>query len=240
MSLNREELLEKIKKYYDGFSFDGLTRVYNPYKIKDQKEFIQKKVSINFTNSKEIENASVESFLYQAGYLTISEKKGNMIILDYPNEEVSISMTQLILDNFYKITDYMGLGYELWEATKNADIKKIVDIFNEALKPIPYDDYPNRGEFWYRSLFMMLLYATKLLSFPEPHTFDGRPDIVIPFDDCIIILEFKFVENEKEIDKKRAEGQEQVNRYAETYANFNKKIITAVFIANDEKRQITL
>ena len=271
MSLNREELLEKIKKYYDGFSFDGITRVYNPFsvlnffdegnfynywydsatpsflakylqshKIKDQKEFIHKKVSINFTNSKEIENTSVESFLYQAGYLTISEKKGNMIILDYPNEEVSISMTQLILDNFYKITDYMGLGYELWEATKNADIKKIVDIFNEALKPIPYDDYPNRGEFWYRSLFMMLLYATRLLSFPEPHTFDGRPDIVIPYDDCIIILEFKFAENEKEVDKKRAEGQDQVKRYADSYANFKKKIITAVFVANDEKRQITL
>ena len=144
MSLNREELLAKIKDYYDGFSFDGKVRVYNPFsvlnffdegnfynywydsatpsflakylkkhKIKDQKEFIHKKVSINFTSSKEIETASVESFLYQTGYLTIKEKKENMIILDYPNEEVSISMTQLILDNFYKITDYMGLGYEI-------------------------------------------------------------------------------------------------------------------------------
>ncbi len=271
MSLNREELLAKIKDYYDGFSFDGKVRVYNPFsvlnffdegnfynywydsatpsflakylkkhKIKDQKEFIHKKVSINFTSSKEIETASVESFLYQTGYLTIKEKKENMIILDYPNEEVSISMTQLILDNFYKITDYMGLGYEIWEAINNADIKKIVNIFNEALKPIPYDDYPNRDEFWYRSLFVMLLYATRLLVFPEPHTFDGRPDIVIPYGDYIIIFEFKFAENEKEIDKKRVEGQGQVKRYSETYSNQNKQIITAVFIANDEKRQIVM
>ena len=87
---------------------------------------------------------------------------------------------------------------------------------------------------------MMLLYATRLLSFPEPHTFDGRPDIVIPYDDCIIILEFKFAENEKEVDKKRAEGQDQVKRYADSYANFKKKIITAVFVADDKKRQIVM
>ena len=272
MSLNREELLEKIKKYYDGFSFDGITRVYNPFsvlnffdegnfynywydsatpsflakylqshKIKDQKEFIHKKVYINFTNSKEIENTSVESFLYQAGYLTISEKKGNMIILDYPNEEVSISMTQLILDNFYKITDYMGLGYELWEATKNADIKKIVDIFNEALKPIPYDDYPNRGEFWYRSLFMMLLRGgAGVTSFQESFSKDGRADLVIPFDDKIIIIEFKFADNSKEIDKKRAEAQEQLKRYAESYKNERKKIITVALIADNEKKQVEI
>ncbi|MBR0519519.1 AAA family ATPase, partial [bacterium] len=270
-SMSKQELLDKIKKYYDGFSFNGITKVYNPfsvlnffdegefynywydsaspsflakylqkYKIKDPKEFIQKKVSINFTNSKEIENASVESFLYQAGYLTISEKKENIIILDYPNEEVAISMTQLALDNFYKITDYMSIGDELWEATENSNMKKVVDIFNEALKPIPYDDYSNRNEYWYRGLFMMLLKATRILAFPEVHTFDGRSDIVIPYDDFIIIIEFKFAENDKEVDKKRIEGQEQVKRYAESYLNLNKQIITAVFIANDEKRQVSL
>ena len=270
-SMDRQELLNKIKEYYDGFSFDGITRVYNPFsvlkffregnfynywydsatpsflakylqkhKIKDQKAFIQKKVPINFTNSKEIENANVESFLYQAGYLTISEKKENMIILDYPNEEVSISMTQLILDNFYKITDYISIGDELWESTKNADIKKIVKIFNEALKPIPYDDYSHRNEYWYRGLFMMLLKATRILAFPEVHTFDGRSDIVIPYDEFIIILEFKFAKNEKEIDKKRIEGQEQVKRYAEIYSNLNKQIVTAVFVADDKKRQVIL
>ncbi len=271
MSMNKQELLNKIKEYYDGFSFDGITRVYNPFsvlnffkkgefhnywynsatpsflvkylkkhKIKDQKEFINKKVSIDFTNLREIENASVESFLFQSGYLTIAEKQENIITLDYPNEEVRNSMTQLTLDNFYNITDYMNLGYEIWEATKNADIKKIVDIFNEALKPIPYDDYPNRNEFWYRSLFMMLLYATRLLVFPEPHNFQGRPDIVIPFDDHIIIIEFKFAKNSKSVASKKKEGEKQVAQYAETYKKSNKKIITAVFVANDRKRQIIL
>ena len=268
ISMNKEELLKKIKYYYDGFSFDGITKVYNPFsvlnffdegefgnywynsatpsflakylkkhKIKDQKEFTNKKVSIDFTNSREIENASVESFLYQAGYLTIVKREGNMITLYYPNEEVRSSMTQLSLDSFYNITDYMNLGYELWEATKNADIKKIVDIFNEALKPIPYDDYPNRGEFWYRSLFMMLLYTTRLLAFPEPHTFDGRPDIVIPFDDRLIILEFKFAKTSSEVDKKLERAEDQVAHYAESYKLAGKEIVTAVIVIDNEKKQ---
>ena len=33
LSLTKEELLQKIKRHYDGFSFDGKTRVYNPFSI---------------------------------------------------------------------------------------------------------------------------------------------------------------------------------------------------------------
>ncbi|MBR0519578.1 AAA family ATPase, partial [bacterium] len=32
-SIDKQELLDKIKKYYDGFSFDGKTRVYNPFSV---------------------------------------------------------------------------------------------------------------------------------------------------------------------------------------------------------------
>ena len=44
----------------------------------------------------------------------------------------------------------------------------------------------------------------------------------------------------KEVDKKRAEAQEQLKRYAESYKNEGKKVITAVFVADNEKRQIVL
>ena len=33
MNLTHEELLERLKDYYDGFSFDGVTRIYNPFSI---------------------------------------------------------------------------------------------------------------------------------------------------------------------------------------------------------------
>ena len=102
LSMNREELLNKIKEYYDGFSFDGETRVYNPFsvlnffdknrfknywyvsgsptflrnyllnhRIKNPDKYEEMTVAENFADKREIESASVESFLYQAGYLTI-------------------------------------------------------------------------------------------------------------------------------------------------------------------------
>ena len=87
---------------------------------------------------------------------------------------------------------------------------------------------------------MMLLNATGLTAYPEPHDFQGRSDVVIQFEDHIIIIEFKFAKTSAEVAKMRKQGEEQVAKYAETYKNSNKKVITAVFVANDEIRQITL
>ena len=42
MGLSKEELLEKIKYFYNGYSWDGKTYVYNPFStllFLDKKEF---------------------------------------------------------------------------------------------------------------------------------------------------------------------------------------------------------
>lgn len=56
----------------------------------------------------------------------------------------------------------------------------------------------------------------------------------------IIIIEFKFAKTLTEVAKMQKQGEEQVAKYAETYANTNKKVITAVFVADDEQRQIVM
>ena len=272
-SMSKKELLDKIKEYYDGFSFDGITRVYNPFsvlkffkekyfynywynsatpsflakylkkhKIKNPKEYINQKVTIDFTNASEIETADVESFLFQAGYLTIKEKRGNVIILDYPNEEVRSSMYSLFLENFYNIKEYAVFSDDIWEALEEENINKIVQTFNKGLKGIPYDDYKDRDEYWYRSLFLMLLSVAKIIYFAEVHTYQGRSDVVIVFKDKIIVIEFKFAKESKDVPAKKKEGEDQIKDrdYASPYANTNKKIITAVFVADDKKRQIVM
>ncbi len=297
LSFDRKELLATIKKYYDGFSFDGIVRVYNPFsvlnffkqgnfgnywynsalffppskkelnvssflakylkshKIKAPKEYTQKKVYEDFTNSHEIESTSVESFLYQAGYLTISERKGNILILDYPNEEVKSSMDRLFLENFYNIQDDAEFSNDIWESLEAENIPQVVSIFNESLKAIPenifapsiegekkQDDYKDRDESWYRSLFLMLLSGAKITYFSEVHTFRGRPDVVVSFrDKLVVVIEFKFALTSKDVNKKRKEGEEQIKSrdYASAYKS-TKKIITAVFVADDEKRQIII
>ena len=196
----------------------------------------------DFTSSHEIESTSVESFLYQAGYLTIKERIGNRLILDYPNEEVKSSMDRLFLANFYNIKDDAKFSNDIWEFLEAENIPQIVNIFNEALKGVPYEDYKNRDEYWYRSLFLMLLSGAKITYFAEVHTFKGRSDVVISFKDkLIIVIEFKFAKNSRGVFYQRKKGKEQIKSrdYASVYKN-TKKIITAVFIANDEKRQISL
>ena len=277
--LTNEELLQKIKRHYDGFSFDGKVRVYNPYsilnffsdqefnnywynsatpsfladylkthQIDDINEFRHLKVPSDFANEHEIEKSTPESFLFQAGYLTIEKKESKesvTLTLDYPNEEVKKSISRLFLQDIYKIRKYKSLGDELWESVKalnEGNIENIVDIFNNALEKIPYNDFPkNKNEYWYRSLFVMLLRGgAGVSSFQESYTKDGRSDLVIPFDDKIIIIDFKFANTSKEVDKKRLEGEEQVKQYAKTYENEGKKIITVVLVADNRKRKVVI
>ena len=280
LSLTKEELLAKIKRHYDGFSFDGKTRVYNPFSIlnffSDQEfnnywynsstpsflvdyfkqhqidnieKFRHIKVSSDFANEQEIEKATPESFLFQAGYLTIEKKERKdesvILTLDYPNEEVKQSISRLFLRNIYKIEKYIPLGDALWQSIKalnEGNIENIVEIFNNALGKIPYSDFPkNQNEYWYRSLFVMLLRGgAGVTSFQESYTSEGRSDLVIPFDDKIIIIEFKFAKSSKSVPKSRIEGEEQVKQYAKTYENENKKIITIVLVADNRKRKVSL
>ena len=146
------------------------------------------------------------------------------------------------MDNFYNINNYATLSDDIWESLEEENINKIVEIFNKGLKSIPYDDYKDRDEYWYRSLFLMLLNVAKITYFAEVHTYQGRSDVVIVFDDKIIVIEFKFAKISKDVSMKREEGEHQMqNRdYASAYANLNKKVITAVFVANDEKKQVIL
>ncbi len=280
LSLTKEELLQKIKRHYDGFSFDGKTRVYNPFSIlnffNDQKfnnywynsgtpsflvDYFKQhqindidklrhiKVTSDFADEQEIEKATPESFLFQAGYLTIEKWESigdsEILTIDYPNEEVKKSISRLFLKDIYKIDRYIPLGDNLWKAIKalnEGNIENIVEMFNNALGKIPYNDFPkNQNEYWYRSLFVMLLRGgAGVTSFQESYTSEGRSDLIIPFDDKIIIIEFKFAKSSKGVPKARAEGEEQVKQYAKTYENEGKKIITVVLVADNRKRKVVL
>ena len=54
MGISRDELLVRLRDYYDGFSFDGQTRLYNPFSI------------LQFLNKGELRN-----YWYTSGLPTI-------------------------------------------------------------------------------------------------------------------------------------------------------------------------
>lgn len=104
LGVSKIALADHLRAHYDGFSFDGVTRVYNPFSTlcffrmkkfqnfwfdSGQSSFVAsyikkhslnperlrgKEVYENFTAAHEIENAEPESFLFQAGYLTLRER----------------------------------------------------------------------------------------------------------------------------------------------------------------------
>ena len=269
MNLNRDELREKIKCYYDGFCFDGKIRLYNPFsllnffiddkfgnywyksgsptfiikymkehEIQDPDEYRHLEVASDFADSHEIERSTPESFLYQSGYLTIEKWEGDVITLDYPNEEVRKSIVRMYLDEIYHVKRYITLGTQLWKALEGGDIEATVELFNTAIAAVPYDDFPKRDEFWYRSLFLMLLRGAGIISYAEVHTFRGRADLVIQFNNLIVVLEFKFAA--KNVEKMKAEGLEQLKdrEYSKTYDTEGRKVVTAVLVADDQERKI--
>ena len=271
MSIMQNELLEKIRNYYDGFSFDGKNRLYNPFsilnffgdkkfgnywytsgspafivkymkehKIQNPEEYRHIEVPQDFSDSQEIESSTPESFLYQSGYLTIEKWENDVITLDYPNEEVKKSLVRMYLNEVYQIKRFITLGNEIWKALDTGDISEVIRLYNIALSEIPYDDFPNRDEFWYRSLFLMLLRGAGVVAYAEVHTFKGRSDVIVQFERKVVILEFKFAEKSYDVNKKKNEGLEQMkNReYDKAYSADGREVISRVIVADDEARQV--
>ena len=149
----------------------------------------------------------------------------------------------MYLDKIYRVKRYITLGAQIWEALSEGNLKTVVELYNMALAGVPYDDFPNRNEFWYKSLFLMLLRGAEIISYTEVHTYKGRADLVIQLKSRIIVLEFKFAKNKFEVGKKISEGQNQIadREYSESYgADKNFEILTAVLVANDEERCIRI
>lgn len=132
LSMSKEALLEKMKIWYNGFSWDGVTRVYNPFgtlnflsnldfrnywfstgnpkfligQMRKQEYFNVENISANSITFEtfDIENIELVSLLFQTGYLTIKEKMRGTdeMILDYPNKEVRESMYQFLIKDLAK------------------------------------------------------------------------------------------------------------------------------------------
>ncbi|MBO4334602.1 MAG: AAA family ATPase [Desulfovibrio sp.] len=269
-NIKTDDLLKTLKEYYDGFSFDGVTRVYNPFSIlvyfsrmeignywyesgspsfivnwmKEHQIYAPENyrhidVDSNFTNYQEVEEAAPESFLFQSGYLTIEKKSGMKLTLDYPNAEVLNSITAMYLNTIYKIRAFRTLGAEIWKALEACDLARLVQLLNRGLADVAYEDFPGRDEFWYRSLFRMLLRGADVVTHAEVHTSKGRSDVVVQWKNTVIVLEFKFAAHSADVERVKTQGLQQMRekRYAEGYVGNHRKVLACVIVADDEKRQ---
>lgn len=132
LGVDRQRLLEGIREWYNGYSWDGVRRVYNPFgvlrffaaqrftnfwfstgsprfliaQMRKMEIFDVENTPANNTTFEryDIENLDLTSILFQAGYLTVKELDlwTGDMILDYPNKEVRQSMYQFLIDDLAK------------------------------------------------------------------------------------------------------------------------------------------
>jgi Predicted AAA-ATPase len=121
LEMSREELLEQMKIWYDGYTWDGVTEVYNPcvmHNFLDDQVFnsywfvlgtpnflihqLRKHdlfnveniiVDSNIFDKDNIEHLGLVSLLFQTGYLTVKELYSTTgdMVLNFPNKDVKES-----------------------------------------------------------------------------------------------------------------------------------------------------
>ncbi|MBR0279810.1 MAG: PD-(D/E)XK nuclease domain-containing protein, partial [Synergistaceae bacterium] len=228
--------------WYESGSPSFIVEWMKEHQILDPEEYRHIVINSNdFISAQEIEQADAASFLYQSGYLTIEKKEELLLTLDYPNREVRNSLSSMYLKLVYRVEGYALLGNQIWKALREGDIPEIVRLYNTALAGVAYEDYgKNINEFWYRSMFVMLLRGAGIISYSEPHTSKGRADVVIQFKNLTVVLEFKISKTSAGVEEMKRVGAQQIveRGYAESYGGDGREIITAVLVADVEKREV--
>ncbi len=117
-----------------------------------------------------------------------------------------------------------------------------MELYNTALAGIPYEDFAKRDEYWYRSLLLMLLRGAGISALGEIHSCKGRADVLINFPKLSVVLEFKFALKSSEVEKKMLEGEKQLEdrEYTKSYNTEGRKVVAAVIVADDERRQAVI
>jgi Predicted AAA-ATPase/PD-(D/E)XK nuclease superfamily len=165
LELSREELLKQMKIWYDGYSWDGKTEVYNPFGtlnfLFDQEfrnhwfstgspDFLVKQmrhltyynvenavVNDRILDKYDIDNLELIPLLFQTGYLTV-KKKDKMtgnMVLDYPNREVRESMYTFLIDDVAKDPHRIHTGMTI-EDLKTAFITRDLEKVKTILNSL--------------------------------------------------------------------------------------------------------
>jgi hypothetical protein len=244
-----ESFLQKVKIWYNGYSWDGKTSVYNPFGL---ATFFQEKAFRNywftsgtptfllkiifnqaifdceyieteplFLEQYSLDNIEFVSLLFQTGYLTIKEMRDDgTMILSYPNLEVRESMYRFILTEF----KHKGSGgvtmLHLNKAFRENDMDTAFYLLQTVFNTLPYDVYAASSEALYHGLIHILFNYMGLNIESEVHTKRGRADAVVQTDTHIFIFEFKFNKSPE-----AAMAQLKNRDYAAKFRASGKKII---------------
>jgi len=226
---------EQLRNWYDGYNFLG-EKVYNPYDvllyldtrvfknywfetgspsfliklIQDRQYLVPElekiEASEELLGSFDVDNITLETLLFQTGYLTIEQTEdlgGEMFyMLCYPNREVKASLSNYILNYLTdapvaKAKNQKGVYYAL----RNVDIDALKDIFRAFFASIPHDWYRKNQlagyEGYYASIFYCYFTALGLTVTAEDVTSKGQINLTVRMNNLVYIIEFKVIDDRR-------------------------------------------
>jgi len=201
-------------------------------------------------NPGDVDTTPPEGFLYQCGYLTLSEMQSGNFFLDYPNTEVLNAMSRLFIQNTVTEKDYNLIHSELTTAVTSNNVDNFVTVVNRLLAKIPYEDYSiekmlSRKNYLIllekicRSSILSFLHGCGLHVMGEMHTNKGRSDLVFSHveNPIVWVVEIKIASKRQSAKRRALEALRQItdNNYA---APFTDALCVGIAI-HEEKRQIT-
>ena len=264
--------LEAVRTWYNGYSWLG-ERVYNPFDVLlylDTGEFSnywfetgtpsfliqllrQGRYAIpeiehleageEILGSFEIEDISVETLLFQAGYLTL--KKAEQIgafrryELGYPNLEVKSSLCNSILSALCKDRIAKTRNQSrLLDALMANDFEQMEEVFHSFFASIPGEWLKENQTAGYEAYYASVVYcyfaATGIDVCLERHSNRGRLDLTVRFQDRVYVIEFKVVEQSG---PGRALEQIRNKGYAEQFAG-QEVYLVGVEFSSEEKNVV--
>ena len=250
--------LEQLKLWYDGYSFlkDNVYNPFNILLfIKNECEFnnywfntgtpsfliyLFKKGDYNlatFENLKvqkslldsfDIENLTLETVMFQSGYLTIKEviKKRNRkeYILDYPNLEVKMSFNDYLLGYFVKQASIKNeVQNGLIDMLEIADLDSLEQVIKSLFASIAYNNFTKNDIENYEGFYASVFYSyfagagfDRIIA--EDATNHGRIDLSVFVDDKVFVFEFK-VNQSGSLDQIKAKNYQEkyLADYSEIY-----------------------
>lgn len=191
-------------------------------------------------------HTAIIPLMYQTGYLTIKETDTSgatpLYLLGFPNEEVRISLFNVLLSsytNHHIRTD--AITQSLEKALKNKRPHEFMKQMQAFFRLIPYDICPYTAvpqrEAYYQSIFYTALTVMGFNIQVELATNIGRIDATVTTENTIFIIEFK-LNKTAEAALSQIQNKEYCQAVSAKPANATKEIVAIGANFSTESRNI--
>jgi hypothetical protein len=226
---NRAATRQQLFEWYDGFSWDGTTSLFNPFSLlsffhkrdfqpfwyssgtpqflidvwrrtpADYAEVQGSVIAEDDIDSRDIEDAPLNSLLFQTGFLTVKQVRpgglgrSRTYVLGFPNREVTQAMAKNYLEALS--ADFRPGAPTLYQRLASAFAQgrpeELESILTGLFATIPWNLHQGRESF-YHGIFLAVVQLFGFRVVGESAVADGEMDVDVTQPPNAYIIEFKY------------------------------------------------